>query len=242
MSRVSPRHADPQVPTALVEAAAQLLAEQGPAALSARRLATAVGSSTTAVYTHFGSMNDLVRAMAREGFARLHQRMTAVSMTDDPVADVVTLGCAYRSNARDNPHLYAVMFGGSSLAGFSLTDEDRQHGRYTLEILVGAVTRCMTAGRFQPADPQLVAHQMWIAVHGLVTLDLGRYLVDPYHADACYQAQVSGLMLGAGDDAAATAQSVRRALDRYTAAHPDHGNAAAATLAPGRVLAGPEFG
>lgn len=216
MSRVSPRRADPQAPTALLEAAAQLLAEQGPAAFSTRRLAAAVGSSTTAVYTHFGSMNDLVRAMAREGFARLHQRMTAVSITDDPVADVVMLGCAYRGNALDNPHLYAVMFGGSSLGGFSLTDEDRQHGRYTLEVLVGAVTRCMTAGRFQEADPGLVAHQMWIALHGLVTLELGRYLVDPYDAEVCFEAQVSGLMLGAGDSAAATARSVRWALDRYT--------------------------
>jgi hypothetical protein len=160
-------------------------------------------------------MNDLVRAMAREGFARLHQRMTAVSTTDDPVADVVTLGCAYRSNAQDNPYLYEVMFGGSSLHGFSLTDEDRQQGRYTLELLVGAVTRCMTAGRFQETDPQLVAHQMWIALHGLVTLELGRYLVDPYDAEVCFEAQVSGLLLGAGDNAAATARSVRLALDRY---------------------------
>lgn len=228
MSRVSPRRADPRAPTALVEAAAQLLAEQGPAALSTRRLAAAVGSSTTAVYTHFGSMNDLVRAMAREGFARLNQRMTAVTVTDDPVADVITLGCAYRGNARDNPYLYAVMFGGSSLAGFSLTDEDRQHGRYTLEILIGAITRCITAGRFQPADPQLLAHQMWIALHGLVTLELGRYLISPYDADTCFEAQVSGLMLGAGDSVAATAQSLRRALDRDvdTRTNHDHGNAA----------------
>ena len=223
---MSPRRADPQAPTALVEAAAQLLAEQGPAALSTRRLAAAVGSSTTAVYTHFGSMSDLVRAMAREGFARLHERMTAVSMTGDPVADVVTLGCAYRDNARDNPHLYAVMFGGSSLGGFSLTDEDRQHGRYTLEVLVGAVIRCMTAGRFRPADPGLVAHQMWIALHGLVTLELGRYLVDHYDAEVCFEAQVTGLMLGAGDDAAVAAQSVRQALDEHAAARAGLGQAA----------------
>jgi len=212
MSRVSPRRADPHAPTVLVEAAAQLLAEQGPGAFSTRRLAAEVGTSTTAVYTHFGSMNDLVRAMAREGFARLSERMTAVSTTDDPVADVVTLGCAYRANARENPHLYAVMFGGPSLDRFSLTDEDRQHGRYTMEVLVGAVTRCITAGRFHPADPQLVAHQMWIAVHGLVTLELGRYLITPYDADTCFNAQLTGLILGAGDTPAATARSIQRAL------------------------------
>jgi AcrR family transcriptional regulator len=215
MSRVSPRRADPQVPTALVEAAAKLLAEEGPVALSTRRLAAAVGTSTMAVYTHFGGMDDLVRAMVHEGFARLHHRMIQVGATDDPVADVVTLGCAYRGNALDNPHLYAVMFGASSLGGFSLTGDDRQHGRYTLEVLVGAVSRCIAAGRFHPADAHLLAHQMWIALHGLVTLELGSYLIDPYDAEVCFEAQVSGLMLGAGDNVPATSASVRRAHARY---------------------------
>ncbi len=215
MSSVSPRPADPQTPVALVEAAARLLEQEGPAALSTRRLAAAAGTSTMAVYTYFGGMDDLVRAMVHEGFARLHQRMTQVGVTDDPVADVVTLGCAYRANALGNPHLYAVMFGGSSMGGFSLSNDDRQHGRYTLEVLVGAVRNCMAAGRFHAADAQLVAHQMWIAVHGLVTLELGRYLIAPYDADVCFEAQLCGLMLGAGDSAATTAHSVRQGVKRY---------------------------
>src|SRR5882757_7300328 len=124
MSIVSPRRADPRTQTVLVETAAKLLAEEGPAALSTRRLAAAVGKSTMAVYTHFGGMDDLVRAMVHEGFARLHQRLGMVDLTDDPVADVITLGYAYRGNALEYPHLYAVMFGSSALGGFALTDED----------------------------------------------------------------------------------------------------------------------
>lgn len=212
---MSPRRADPQISIALVEAAARLLGEEGPAALSTRRLAAAAGTSTMAVYTHFGGMNDLVRAMVHEGFARLDERMSAVGTSDDPVADVVTLGCAYRANALDNPELYGAMFGGSSVGGFSLSDDDRQYGRYTLDVLVKAVRRCMEAGRFHAADADLVGHQMWIALHGLVTLELGRYLIAPYDAEVCFEAQVSSLMLGAGDSAAATAQSVRRAVQRH---------------------------
>ena len=214
MSRVSPRQADPRLGANLIEAAARLIAEEGPLALSTRRLASAVGASTMAVYTHFGGMDDLVRAVVHEGFARLNQRMTEVGATRDPVADVATLGCAYRANALEHRHLYSVMFGGSSLGGFALTDEDRQHGRYTLEILVQAVARCMTAGRFRSADAQLVAHQLWIALHGLVTLELGGYLIAPYDADRCFQAQVCGLIVGAGDDAGKAAASLRRSLKR----------------------------
>jgi AcrR family transcriptional regulator len=217
MSSVSPRQADPELRAHLIEAAARLLAEEGPLALSTRRLAAAVGSSTMAVYTHFGGMDDLVRAMVREGFELLSERMNAVKPTDDPVADVAALGVAYRDNAREHRHLYSAMFGGSSLGGFSLTDEDRQYGRFTLENLIAAVTRCMQDGRFRPGDPVQVAHQMWIALHGLATLELGGYLVEPYDADSCFHAQVCNLMVGAGDGIEKAKKSVDLALERSAA-------------------------
>jgi AcrR family transcriptional regulator len=243
MSTVSPRRTDPAARPALVDLAARMLAEEGPQALSTRRIAAAAGTSTMAVYTHFGGMQELVRSMVHEGFARLHRRMTGVRQTADPVADVVTLGRAYRGNALANPHLYAVMLGGSSLGGFSLTEEDRQHGRYTLALLVDAVARCMAAGRYRPGDPELVAHQLWSALHGLVTLELGGYLVAPYDAEQCVEAQLRDLMIGAGDTAAAAARSVlesrKRALAEATgepglapAGAPEAGNAG---LGRGRV-------
>jgi AcrR family transcriptional regulator len=211
---VSPRPADPALPANLIETAARLLAEEGPHALSTRRLAAEVGTSTMAVYTYFGGMDDLVRAMVREGFTRLDDRMMAVAETDDPASDVVALGLAYRRNATEHRHLYSVMFGGSSLAGFRLTDEDRQHGRYTLETLVKTVARCMATGRFSAGDAELVAHQMWIAVHGLVTLEVGGYLIEPYDADVCFDAQLCGLLIGAGDEASAAARSVAASRTR----------------------------
>jgi AcrR family transcriptional regulator len=221
---MSPRHADPELPATLIETAARLLAEEGPGALSTRRLAAEAGTSTMAVYTYFGGMDDLVRAMVREGFAKLNDRMSAVAETEDPASDVAALGRAYRRNAVEHRHLYSVMFGGSNLAGFRLTDEDRQHGRYTLETLVKTVARCMAAGRFRSDDAELVAHQMWIAVHGLVTLELGGYLIEPYDADACFDAQVCGLLIGAGDEASAAMRSVAASRTR-----PD-----LQALAPGR--------
>lgn len=217
MANVSPRQADPQLPAVLIETAARLLAEEGPLALSTRRLAAAVGTSTTAVYTYFGGMDDLVRAMVHEGFMRLSERMTAVGTSDDPVADIVALGYAYRENALQHRHLYAAMFGSSSLGGFSLTDEDRQHGRYTLEIVVEAVRRSIAAGRLREGDPQVAAHQMWIALHGLVTLEIGGYLVEPYDADACFDMQVRGLLLGAGDSLERALASMERARSRKRA-------------------------
>jgi hypothetical protein len=81
-------------------------------------------------------------------------------------------------------------------------------------VLVDAVARAMATGRFRTDDPQLVAQQMWIALHGLVTLDLGGYLVPPYDAETCFDAQLRALMLGAGDDVDAAARSMARARRR----------------------------
>ncbi len=52
----------------LLEAAALLLDEEGPDALTARRLAAAANTSTMAVYTHFGGMPALVKEIVVEGF------------------------------------------------------------------------------------------------------------------------------------------------------------------------------
>lgn len=205
---MSPRRSDPSIRAGLLDVAARLLSEHGPRALSARRVAAEASSSTMALYTHFGGMSGLVRAMVREGFVRLEQHLNAVGATDDPVADMALLGRAYRRNALANSHLYSVMFGGSSLAGFSLSEEDRQAGRYTLLHAVECAVRCGTAGRFSTVQPEMTASQMWIAVHGLVTLELGGYLIDPLDADRCFEAQLVSLMIGAGDEPEAATRSV----------------------------------
>jgi AcrR family transcriptional regulator len=214
--KVSPRRLDPNVRTALIDTAARLLSEEGPSALSTRRLAAEAGTSTMAVYTYFGSMSALVREIVYEGFARLQRLFDLVEPTEDAVADMALLGRAYRCNAVANPDVYDVMFGRSTLAGFALTEEDRQHGRYTLNAVVDCAGRCVATGRFRQDDPVLVAHEMWLGVHGTVTLELGAYLIDPYDADRCFEVQLVSLMVGAGDERSRAADSVSASRARLS--------------------------
>ncbi|MDE3723216.1 TetR/AcrR family transcriptional regulator [Nocardiopsis sp. N85] len=212
---MSPRRADPRTPSALVHAAARVLASEGPSALTTRRLAREAGCSTMAVYTNFDGMTGLVRAMVHEGFARLYARFSRVRATADPVADLALYGRIYRASAVADPHLYSVMFGSSSLAGFSLSDDDRQHGRYTMAGVVACTERCMRAGRFDDGDPFLVAHHMWTTVHGVTSLELGSYLVEPYGADDCFESLLPALMVGAGDVRERAVDSVELSRSRF---------------------------
>ena len=214
-SWVSPRRLNPDNRTALIDAAARLVAEGGPSGLSARRLAAETGTSTMAVYTHFGSMSAIVGEIVHDGFARLQRLFDMAGPTADPVADIALLGRVYRYNALTNRHVFEVMFGGSSLAGFALTEQDRQHGRYTLTPVADCAARCVTAGRFRPGDPGLLAHHMWLGVHGTVTLELGGYLVKPYDADCCLETQLVSLMTGAGDEPARAQESVTNSAHRF---------------------------
>lgn len=214
---MSPRRQNPDNRATLIDAAARLVAEGGPRSLSARLLAREAGTSTMAVYTYFGSMSAIVREIVHDGFARLQRLFNLVEPTDDPVADMALLGRVYRHNAVTNRYVFEVMFGGSSLAGFALTEADRQHGRYTLTTVIDCARRCAAAGRFRPEDPVLKAHHMWLGVHGTVLLDLGGYLIPPYDASQCFESQLVSLMIGAGDDPVSAATSVTMSASRFDA-------------------------
>jgi AcrR family transcriptional regulator len=163
----------------LLETAALLIDEDGPDALTARRLAKEAGTSTMAVYTHFGGMAALVREIVAEGFARLDEHQARVPRTDDPLADLLELSLAYRENALANPHLYSVMFGATSLKGFTLTAEDRVIGLHAFSTLVDFISRAMDAGQLRREDPARVAAMWWTATHGYVMLELAGLHLPP---------------------------------------------------------------
>ena len=199
----------------MVQIAARLLAEEGPEAMSTRRIATEAGTSTMAVYTHFGSMSGLVREIVHVGFGRLQRHFELLVPSDDPVADLALFGRAYRHTAVTAPHLYSVMFGGLTLAGFELSEEDRQYGRFMLIPVVECSARCIAAGRFTSIDEMVVAHHMWLGMHGLATLETGGYLIDPCDADRCFESQLVTLMVGEGDTVEAATESARRSAERF---------------------------
>nr|WP_240962965.1 TetR/AcrR family transcriptional regulator [Antrihabitans stalactiti] len=194
----------------MIQAAARLLDEEGPSALSTRRLATEVGMSTMAVYTHFGGMPDLIRAVVQEAFDRFGAHLNAVERSDDPIADLARLAVAYRTNARTNPHLYAVMFAG----GHAENTGEVAGALATFQILVDTVTRAIEAGLLRPGDPLIVAGQLWSALHGFTLLELAGFWgpdgLAP--ADDVAATMLTTMYIGLGGDPTTTAGSVRGAL------------------------------
>jgi AcrR family transcriptional regulator len=187
-----PRAADPAVRTALVESAAQLLAERE--AVTARSLAAATGSSTTALYTHFGGMPGLWRAVRQEGFTRLGRRLSVVARTEDPVRDLAALGAAYVLSARTDPYLYRAMFDAAADL------DDPAAADAVFGGLVECAERARRAGRFDDGtDPVALATRFWAAGHGLTMLVLTGVLSGDAVAEHGPELAV-GVFTAAGDE------------------------------------------
>ena len=91
----------------LLRAASDVLAAEGPSALTVRRIAADAGMSTINVYSRFGNKDGLVEHLYIQGFERLTAAMSEVSVTADPLADLAECGVAYRRFALDNGPAYA---------------------------------------------------------------------------------------------------------------------------------------
>src|SRR6266542_2954259 len=166
------------VPERVVQATIRLLAEQGPSAIKARTVASASGLSTMAVYHHFGGIAELIRAVVDHGFKELDKAFSRVPVTEDPLADLYAMALTTRRLARENPHLYDLMFGLSTRRATyrPLPDSDvRRSGhsqafRSAYAHLAEACTRLTSSRRVRQQEPQAVAAQLWSFVHGCITL------------------------------------------------------------------------
>jgi AcrR family transcriptional regulator len=164
-----PRPVDEQR-TAILEAANRLLAEEGPGALTVRRIAAEAGGSTTNVYSRFGGKDGVLDALYREGFERLALVMTNERRTDDPVADLRRCGAAYRDFALTHPTYYTVMFD-RPVPGFTPSAEGKRFAGSTLGMLAERIQRAIDAGRLV-GDAHELAADVWATNHGLVSLEL----------------------------------------------------------------------
>ncbi|PJN38560.1 TetR family transcriptional regulator [Streptomyces sp. CB02959] len=159
------------VRTTILDCAINLLVTDGPAALTMRRIATDIGSSTKVLYTMFGGKEGLIDALYREGFARLRRVQEQVPRTEDPLTHLTHIGVAYREHALAEPAYYRVMFE-QTVPGFQPSPEALAVAETAFDASATAVAACMEAGIFRPGDAREVSKIFWAASHGAVSLEI----------------------------------------------------------------------
>lgn len=148
----------------LITCTARDLAErEGWDAVTTRRLSTEIEYSQPVIYKHFASMEDLVEAVALEGFGELADALATARRgcaADDALGAVAR---AYSDFANANPAVYDAMFVKSTRLHFGLDSVAPLH-RAFVEL------RTAIHGIAGPVDPDTLTEVIWATLHGLTVL------------------------------------------------------------------------
>lgn len=155
----------------LLTEAGEMVVARGVQALSLRELATRAGTSTSAVYSLFGSKAALLDALLESAFSSFAEDQESVPVTDDVVTDVALLGLRYLEWARTHPTLFRLMFGGAVL-GLDPSPEVEATAYRAGVPLRSAVERGRASGRFRDDSVDTMFAALWAQVHGLATLEV----------------------------------------------------------------------
>jgi AcrR family transcriptional regulator len=151
----------------LITSTARTLAErEGWDAVTTRRLSAEIEYSQPVLYKHFASMEDIVEAVALEGFGELAETLrTARHGAGGPEHELRQVAHAYSSFATENPVLYDAMFTRATRLRFGAEDTPAPLSAGFAE-LRAAVTS-VASGR----DVDTLTEVLWAALHGLTMLE-----------------------------------------------------------------------
>ena len=152
---------------ALIEAAATLLDQGGPAAVTLRAVGKAAGVSHNAPYKHFANKEDLLAAIASRELSRPVQAVDA-----GPFEQLWAAMRLYVRWALRYPERFRLTFGrwtgGSDELGNAATAARAGW--------VSLVTQAQSLGRLPAGDPERVTALMLATAHGAADLELSGHL------------------------------------------------------------------
>jgi AcrR family transcriptional regulator len=152
----------------LLHAAAEILEDEGLAALSVRKVAARAGGSTMGLYSHFKGKPDVLNALYGAGFLALSKRLEDCKADSAPVSHVLTMVDLYVDFWEQKPGHYDLMFGGLERT-FAPSSDAANTARMAYTKLVDAIARCLRDGASDHRAPAL-AFALWSMVHGILTL------------------------------------------------------------------------
>ena len=151
-----------------------MLASDGVAGFTTRKVAQGAATSPPALYELFGDRAGLVREMFFEGFRMLRRRFDQLDETDDPRADLVAVIATLRKFVRGNPVLAELMFS-RPFADFDPGPSGLEAGSAVRLFVVGRVRRCVDAGLLA-GDATDIAHVVVSLTQGLAATEIAGWL------------------------------------------------------------------
>ncbi|MEZ0609745.1 TetR/AcrR family transcriptional regulator [Fibrella sp. WM1] len=155
----------------IIDAAQHLYVQNGYEKLSLRAIADEIEYSPATIYLYFKDKSEVIYAVHQQAFAKLMTEFRSILVITDPFEKLIAMGKQYTRFAIENPELFDVMFIITApMETLECREEIWSEGRIAFNMLVQVVQECISAGVFQPQDPEVAAMMIWSTIHGYTAL------------------------------------------------------------------------
>jgi AcrR family transcriptional regulator len=163
---------------AILDAALEIINQEGPAALSMRSLAERIDYSPAGLYEYFGSKEEIIEAVCEEGQRTLYEVMNQVDSTLPPAVYLYEIGQAYIRFALEHPDYFMMMFTvapplATNYAPVPPDAEADSSEPSAYDLLVQAMQRGLDTGEFRMRPGfglEEMTYAAWTLVHGMAML------------------------------------------------------------------------
>ncbi len=157
--------------TSILEAAWQLVIQDGWQALSIRKIADAIEYSVPVIYDHFANKEAILLELTKQGFGKLNKELKeAKEGAADAGKQIEAMAYAYWRFAFENEAYYQVMYG-LGIPSCETVNQISELSTFS-ELILQPIRKMIAAGKNPEADPFTKLHTFWSMLHGLVSINM----------------------------------------------------------------------
>jgi AcrR family transcriptional regulator len=189
------------VTASILSAARDLFVAEGYQSVSIRKIAERIEYSPAAIYSYFGSKDDIFLTLAEEGFHRLDVKVRGAMKTGDPLENVRGCWWAFYQFSQDEPAYFELMFVDRSVPRITQEWDGFEFLQGMLGNAVDAIQKAIDAGAFpKTLSPNVAMHMLWAALIGPAVVGIRHRLATGEDYDALARdvlnATIAGLQAG----------------------------------------------
>ncbi|PRY15689.1 TetR family transcriptional regulator [Pontibacter ummariensis] len=160
-----------EVRTSILEAAWQLVLQEGWQALSIRKIAEAIEYSVPVIYDHFANKEAILLELTKQGFQKLNaQLIKAQEGAGSTEEKIAAMAYAYWKFAFENKAYYQVMYG-LGIPSCETVNQISELSTFS-GLILAPIKDLIAAGSNPETDPFLKLHTFWSMLHGLISINM----------------------------------------------------------------------
>ena len=155
--------------SSIVEAAREIVMDQGWDKVSIRNIAAKINYSPPLLYSYFKNKDDILGELQKEGFKKLKKRYSAIAKKEKPKKAIKAISHEYVDFALHNPELFGLMF---NLNGVTCSSEKGMSEMYDSRDVVETILRKISKNE----SGQELYINWWSLVHGFIAIHTANYI------------------------------------------------------------------